>query len=442
MSGSPKFTRVRLRRQIDASLRAVRAAAAAAARAAREAEQRRQRAERETARAAASAARQAEEERRRAARVNEARGDVANQLAAVQSITAIIGPAADSEVVALERRLARATSVEEVRTVRQAIREFERRLAQQESAARAAQHAADLAAAGGYLSELRRRAEGIGPTMHERISPGGPARVGSLLDQAAAALAQKAPAKCSHVLSQADSELTVVEGKIDAARAREQEEYDRVRAAIEDAADRLGALRADPMVSRWCGADLAAAAQVLGRADEFLRGGRPAEAGAAAADVERAAEDVARRAAEVQLNEDRRQYVVNGIVQAMGRLGFVVQSGSPSLEHPGVASSSVIIHAHRIGGGAVAVSVPQQGDVWYDVDGYPKRTEGVRDGQVITSCDEAEAVLTRLHEVIASEFGIETDGLHWQGKDPARLRKQADQLPGGAKAGEIPGGKG
>jgi hypothetical protein len=341
----------------------------------------------------------------------------------------------------LERRLKDASSVDEVRVVRQSVREFESQVARLEITSRVSRHEADLADAEASLAKLRNRTANFDQTVSDRLGPGERLQIDGLFTEAAGALAQKALAKCSHLLRQADDRITAHETRLLAAFTREQEDYARYRTAIDDAADRLDGLSADPSVSRWCAAEIGRVTHVLAKAEAVLRAGRYTEVELAVGEILRVADEIPQRAMDIQLEEDRRQYVVNGIIQALGQLGFVVQNGSPALEQPGVESSSVIIQARRVGGGAVAVSIPQHGDIWYDVDGYPKRYEGTREGQAIVSCDEAETQLTRLHEVISSEFGIETDGLHWQGKDPERLQKQADQLPGDGTADSKPGGR-
>jgi hypothetical protein len=117
----------------------------------------------------------------------------------------------------------------------------------------------------------------------------------------------------------------------------------------------------------------------------------------------------------------------------MGQLGLVVQAGYPPPEHAGVTSSATIIQAQRVGGGAIAVSVPQQGEIWYDVDGFPMRVEGAAHGYART-CDEAEEQINRMHDAMQQAFGIESSELMWDDKDPDRIRKTAKALPGSAGA--------
>ena len=116
----------------------------------------------------------------------------------------------------------------------------------------------------------------------------------------------------------------------------------------------------------------------------------------------------------------------------MNQMGFVVQAGSPLLEYPGDPASASIIQAQRLGGGAIAVSVPQEGEIWYDVDGYPMRVETNSDGREVRSCDEAQEQIEQLHLAMEKTFGIQMGELMWEGRDPDRIRKAADRLPDSA----------
>jgi hypothetical protein len=144
--------------------------------------------------------------------------------------------------------------------------------------------------------------------------------------------------------------------------------------------------------------------------------------------IQEGIEPLLQKTQEAQLRDDRRNYIVTGIVEVMGRMGFIVQAGSPSAEEPNRPDSPTIIQARRIGGGAVAVSVPQDGEIWYDVDGFPKRLEPAPDGRLAPSCDEAEAQIDQIHAALDESFGIETGELLWQGKATQPDRKQSERL--------------
>lgn len=130
-----------------------------------------------------------------------------------------------------------------------------------------------------------------------------------------------------------------------------------------------------------------------------------------------------------QLQEKKRQYILDGIMSVMEEMGFVIQEGSPELEDFSDPNSSMILHANRVGGGGISVSVPHEGDIWYDVDGFPMRVEEGSQGEEIHSCDEAEEQIEAMHRVMEESFGIKMSELTWEGKDPGRISKSADELP-------------
>lgn len=132
-----------------------------------------------------------------------------------------------------------------------------------------------------------------------------------------------------------------------------------------------------------------------------------------------------------QLQEKKRLYILDGIMSVMEEMGFVIQSGYPELENYGDPKSSIILHANRVGGGGVSVSIPQEGDIWYDVDGFPMRVEYSDQGEEMRSCDEAEEQIEAMHQVMEESFGITMSELTWEGKDPNQLSKAADELPKG-----------
>jgi hypothetical protein len=94
-----------------------------------------------------------------------------------------------------------------------------------------------------------------------------------------------------------------------------------------------------------------------------------------------------------------------------------------------------MIHARRITGEALAVSVPHNlaDQIEYSVGGYQIREQVAPDGEAVVSCDEAEAAIDNIRGVLAEHFGIESTPLQWDGKDPLRLRKGSKDLPTGGR---------
>lgn len=421
MSSSPKYTRARLSAAINGFLRQQRAAAAAAER----------------------AFRKAEEERRRAERVAQARSDVATSLDLLQQegsrfsgTSQASNVASDlgiflSEVRSARTALVAASTLAEVQQSRRCIRRLQNRL---QELGLAAQRAAGQAQAESALAVLRQRLASIDHARAQRFAPGLLTEVERTATEAETALSKNASKKCLHLLQQAharlDGHLQTIQARLDAW----SEERDRNQVVLVEAMDRIGALAADPIVSRWMAAEIRELEQEIAGAKRGFDAEQFAVAGEVGRSVIQKVEEVINRAQERQLQDDRRSYVVRGIVEAMTRLGFVVQNGFPRLEHPADALSATIIQSRRIGGGAVAVSVPQEGDIWYDVADFPMHQQAAPNGQVIRSCDQAESQIERLHSILEGTFGIQMDELRWEGKNPQKVSRQADRLPDSAKA--------
>jgi hypothetical protein len=421
MSSSPKYTRARLRAAQERLLRQARAQAAALER----------------------ARRLAEEDRRRAERLTQLRSTVAAELAAArQQVLAHLateaGRHASGDLTALQRQLDRAEAAlasagtaAEVRQLRKHFRGLGTELGQAMARGQAACRAAGLAATEAALQELRQRVAALDADEAARLAPRALPAIRDLLAEAEGALRAGGTAKCRHALDQAREHLERLLDELRIQRVRWGEERDRCQAALADASDRIAGLRADTVVCRWAAAGVDALAQQAAQVQALIDAGQFAAALGRADGLRAQAEEMVAKAQESQLQEDRRKYIVAGILQVMSQMGFVVQAGSPALERPGEPSSATVIHARRIGGGALAISVPQDGPIWYDVGDFPMRIEQDSQGHALRTCDEAEQQIERLHAALDEAFGIETDELQWQGKPARPVRKQAERLPDG-----------
>lgn len=212
-------------------------------------------------------------------------------------------------------------------------------------------------------------------------------------------------------------------------RQAEEEERRRLlrvqRMAIQHASTELHALivglQADPMATRWHRQGIAA----LGTRIEGVVGSEQAPLF-----LEEAYRRAARMIAEAkaaQLKADRRDYIARSIMQSLAGIGFLVTD--PTAEHPEHPASAQIVCAANAAGKSIAVSVPVEGEVWYEVDGYTKTTEATVEGGTALACDEGEQVLNEMHERLNAEFHVEASALWWQDKDPQRILRKAESLP-------------
>jgi hypothetical protein len=422
MSGSPKYTWFGISQAVENMLR----------------ERRRRHAEAERARRAA------EEASRKQERLREAQADAQRLLAEVErdlddlaaSDNARHAPAGAIDGLRARLALARPAidsagnqaAIKRLSTNLRKLREDIRQTAGEAEAARlVAQGLAEESATG---ARLRSRFTALDARASAKFDSAGRGEVEAGLKRLEAFLAGQALADARREAAALEGLLQKHVRAVEEGRAKWNEERDRAVAEIAEVSDRLAGLRADPVVMRWRSADLAVREQRARSMVTQTQAEQFAAASVEARAITAALDQVVAQAQEQQLKEERRQYVVDGICQVMQQMGFVLQAGSPGLEHPGQPASATVIHAERLGGGSLAISVPQEGDIWYDAGGaFPMRLEAGADGQPAATCDEAEDQIEAMHQALRESFGIETGELRWDGKNPTRIRRAADQLP-------------
>jgi hypothetical protein len=188
----------------------------------------------------------------------------------------------------------------------------------------------------------------------------------------------------------------------------------------------LAGLKADPVVMCWHPHSVSELEQELKQAFQALDSDRfdvPSQILAKVKEKEKKMVDEANVA---QLKADQRDYITQSIVATLQEMGFGILSIEE--EHRGHPSTAKTFTA-TAAGRAISVSVPVKGEVWYDVDGYSKSTvASVADGSPASICDEAENVLTEMHSALQQEFGIHMGEISWQGKDPKRITREANDL--------------
>jgi predicted nucleic acid-binding Zn-ribbon protein len=430
MSSSPKYSRARLRAAVERLLRENRTRQAALAR----------------------ARRRDEEQRRKVERLENTRSRAHGDVFALQKEVADLaagdsGSWVQQELQSLQQRLqdlkAAIDGADSTSTVQRLVRRLKSlksELSQTHARGMDASRAEGLAELEAARVVLHQFLAALDRALSNRFDPQGLAEVERMLKEADTALSREALAKSRDLLHRVGTSLAEHQRNVRERYDRWASERDQCSVALNTAADLLAGLRVDDVVSRWAANEVRALETRVEHLQKLFDAGQFDKVRDVSGEIQQQGEQIVSLAQESQLHEDRRDYIVRGIVKVMEQMGFVVQSGSPSLEVPGSPSSATIIQAKRLGGGAIAVSVPQEGDIWYDVGGFPMRTETGSNGQPVPTCDEAEAQIEQMHSVMEQTFGIEMGELQWQGKNPARKRKQADALPDTRGASRRRGG--
>lgn len=144
-------------------------------------------------------------------------------------------------------------------------------------------------------------------------------------------------------------------------------------------------------------------------------------------DIRQRSQTIVETANAAQVKADKRDYIADSIAQTLQEMGFNLTFRQA--EHPDHPASAIILGATGGAGKAIGVSVPIAGEVYYDVNGYPKQSTSTVDGDTVSVCDEAERVLTEMHGVLENKYGVEMGEVFWEGKDPNRRLRQGESLP-------------
>jgi hypothetical protein len=189
----------------------------------------------------------------------------------------------------------------------------------------------------------------------------------------------------------------------------------------------IAGLQADPVVMRWQSAAVGQLDQHRQRAEQAIAAEQFEEVAPLLAICQQQRQPLIDAANQSQLQADQRDYIADSIAQSLESLGFGIIYREA--EHPDNPESAVILGAASHSGKGISVSIPTEGEIFYDVEGYSKQTAAAVGGGSAAVCDEAEAVIGEMHEHLQGEFGVQMGELQWQGKDPNRRLRQADRLP-------------
>lgn len=189
---------------------------------------------------------------------------------------------------------------------------------------------------------------------------------------------------------------------------------------------RLAGLNADEITLTWEGEEVGSVEREI---DTLAESEDPDNR---ATDLHRRLDEATARAQVRQLAEERRAYIVESLRAVLREQGF--QVGDPELLGDTGLDGEVVFRAARVDQRRLDVSVAVDGPVVYTIDGVEQQPEQGGDGMIYTRCDSTEERLEALHADLASRFGLEAGPLLWESRDPDRLRRTANELPGGAPA--------
>jgi len=220
--------------------------------------------------------------------------------------------------------------------------------------------------------------------------------------------------------------------QVSSAAERWAAQRDAATLALGRAQAMLAGLNADPVTSRWQAARIAQMQQEVALLGSLLEAESFGEVQNRAQSLLQAEPTLVAEANQAQLQADHRDAIAESVRQALEQMGFFVTAARP--EHPDHPATSMLLEARSAAGKAIGVSVPVEGEIWYDVQGYAMNTAPMPGGGTGRSCDEAEQVLQDLHRVLGETFGVHAGEVMWEGKDPNRNLKKRDALPTSGQA--------
>lgn len=223
------------------------------------------------------------------------------------------------------------------------------------------------------------------------------------------------------LLTEAAAAIQMLTERVSERRARQVERQAEYELAVTDLHALMAGLKADGLLLRWQPYALMALEERVGQvkaneqALELLQSAR--------AEVPL----MIKNAQDAQLKADQRDYILDGISHSLADMGFVVSA--PVEEYPDHPATAKVLQAATASGKAVLVSVPVEGEVWYEVEGYQKEINTTPNGEAALACDDGEQVLTEMHARLESDFQVEMSEIWWEGKDPERDLRRAEELP-------------
>jgi len=252
-------------------------------------------------------------------------------------------------------------------------------------------------------------------------------------------------ARTTEALAEVQEALLAIEQKAERlaeAEARRRAELLRKKTAAEHVVGELAAvmegLRADEVVQRWQYHRMAEIEAMLQSARSAIAAERYEEPAVMLEAAKRQAADMVEKANAAQLKADKRDYIAESIRSALTEMGYVVSA--PAAEHASHPASAIAFRAADAAGRTIAVSVPVEGEVFYTVDGFPHTAEALVDGGTAPACDQAEATLNQMRQLLAAGYGVDTSEILWEGKaDPNRRLRKADALPTSSSARRAEG---
>lgn len=274
------------------------------------------------------------------------------------------------------------------------------------------------------LAELERQQHELSDAA--KFDPSGQTDLQSAIAAVAAAIANGQPSAVEGPLHHAEHQWQQHQHRVRDRRAAWQQQQADAQTALGELQALAQGLQADPVVTQWRPDAIAAVVAAIAQGEQAIAQEQFATVSTLLDRAQTQRDEAIATANQAQLQADQRDYIADSIAQSLESLGFVISDRRLEHDHP---ASAIVLGASTHAGQGISVSIPVEGEVFYDIDGYTKTTETAVDGSIAATCDGAEQVLTEMHHVLTEQFGIQMGELQWEGKDPNRQLHRADDLP-------------
>jgi sulfur carrier protein ThiS len=277
------------------------------------------------------------------------------------------------------------------------------------------------------LGELEQQQQQLDAAIVQKFDPTGAQQVQQALDKVRQAIGTGKPQQVKAPLKQATQALQTHQQTVATALAQWQQAQSTAQDQLQELQTLLAGLQADPIIQRWQTPAQTQIQNLVHQAQTAIDGEQFTTVATLLSQAQTQAEEAIAAANQAQLKADQRDYITDSIAATLESMGFTVLHRQP--EHPNHPASATILGAASHAGKGISVSVPVEGEVYYDVEGYAKQNVQAMGGGNAAACDEAEQVIEEMHHILESEFGVQMGELMWDGKDPNRQLRKADDLP-------------
>ncbi|OJW24964.1 MAG: hypothetical protein BGO49_07665 [Planctomycetales bacterium 71-10] len=283
---------------------------------------------------------------------------------------------------------------------------------------------------GGFRAEQDGQASGF--------DTAGARQVEKFLEASRLQLSRSDTRACAATIETARARLRLHVQTVAREASRWHGQRDDALATIATARDKVSSLRAHTIAFRWMRPRIEELERDLATAESLVRDGKFDAARKQALRLPAEADRVIADAEPRQQQANIQERIVEGIEQAMVRLGLSVESGPQSEDDPG---SPHILHATRQDRAKIYVLVEQSGAIRYEVDEELKREERDDVGRPVHRCDEAESQILRMNKLL-KEFGILAERPTWPGmpnRPPGWEEMEFPETDEGERPEERPG---